>query len=86
MQEDKLVLREVKFWNMPYVDLIEVEKVWQKAKEVVESGSIVASTHVNKSKKLIRKTNFPSTKFSDIAHVSVNQRPKISSFQYPEVM
>lgn len=27
-ENEKLVLRKVKFWNMPYKDLIEVEKVW----------------------------------------------------------
>jgi DNA mismatch repair protein MutH len=30
-QGDKLVLRKVKFWNMPYSDLLEVEKVWTKS-------------------------------------------------------
>lgn len=31
----ELVLKRVKFWNMPYKDMLDAEKVWAKAKKVV---------------------------------------------------
>ncbi len=40
-EDEKLVLRKVKFWNMPYSDLVQVEKVWKKTKQVVSSGEII---------------------------------------------
>jgi hypothetical protein len=30
-----LLLRKVKFWNMPYSDILEAEKVWIRTKEIV---------------------------------------------------
>ena len=40
-EDGKLVLRKVKFWNMPYSDLLEVEKVWTKTQQIVAKGEIV---------------------------------------------
>lgn len=68
-QGDKLVLRKVKFWNMPYSDLLEVEKVWTKTQEIVAKGEIVKEIRTDKNGKEVRFTNFPSKKFSSISHV-----------------
>lgn len=68
-ENDKLVLRKVKFWNMPYADILEVEKVWTKTKLIVKKGEIVKEIKTNKKGKEIRFTNFPSKKFSSISHV-----------------
>lgn len=68
-QGDKLVLRKVKFWNMPYSDLLEVEKVWTKTQEIVTKGKIVKEIRTDKNGKEVRFTNFPSKKFSSISHV-----------------
>lgn len=40
-ENKKLVLKKVKFWNMPYLGLLEAEKVWTKIKEIVAKGEIV---------------------------------------------
>jgi DNA mismatch repair protein MutH len=32
-ENKELVLRKVKFWNMPYADILEAEKVWAKTKD-----------------------------------------------------
>jgi DNA mismatch repair protein MutH len=40
-ENEQLVLRKVKFWNMPYADILEAEKVWTKTKEIVSKGNIV---------------------------------------------
>jgi len=60
----KLVLRKVKFWNMPYSDLIAVEQVWLETKEIITRGQIVKEVKNGK-----RFTNFPNKSFSSISHV-----------------
>jgi len=65
----KLVLRKVKFWNMPYDDIVEAERVWSKTKDIVSNGNIVKEI-----KKGIRYTNFPSKKFSKVSHVRPHAR------------
>ena len=60
----QLVLRKVKFWNMPYADILEAEKVWARTKEIVSKGKIV--------KEVIgttRYTNFPNKSFNSVSHV-----------------
>ena len=63
-ENEKLVLRKVKFWNMPYLDILEAEKVWSKTKEIVAKGNIVKEI-----KKGIRYTNFPNKPFNSVSHV-----------------
>jgi hypothetical protein len=62
---DKLILKKVKFWNMPYADLEKVMLVWEKTRQIIKEGGIVSEV----TSKGIRKTNFPNKKFSLIAHV-----------------
>jgi hypothetical protein len=40
-ENEQLVLRKVKFWNMPYADILEAEKFGRKQKEIVSKGNIV---------------------------------------------
>jgi DNA mismatch repair protein MutH len=64
LENEQLVLRKVKFWNMPYADILEAEKVWAKTKEIVSKGKIV--------KEVIgttRYTNFPNKSFNSVSHV-----------------
>jgi len=63
-ENEQLVLRKVKFWNMPCADILEAEKVWAKTKEIVSKGKIV--------KEVIgttRYTNFPNKSFNSVSHV-----------------
>jgi DNA mismatch repair protein MutH len=83
-QNDKLILRKVKFWNMPYLDLIEVEKVWTKTKQIVAEGEIVKEIKTNKNGKEIRFTNFPSKKFSSISHVRPHATNALDTYQLPK--
>ena len=80
----KLVLKKVKFWNMPYSDLIEVEKVWSKTKQIVEKGEIVKEIKTNKKGKQIRLTNFPGKKFSSISHVRPHATNALDTYKLPE--
>jgi len=83
-ENEKLILRKVKFWNMPYLDLIEVEKVWTKTKQIVAKGEIVKEIKTNKKGKEIRFTNFPSKKFSSISHVRPHAKDTSDTFELPK--
>jgi len=83
-ENEKLVLKKVKFWNMPYLDLIEVEKVWTKTKQIVAKGEIVKEIKINKKGKEIRLTNFPNKKFSSISHVRPHAKNASDTFKLPK--
>lgn len=83
-ENEKLVLKKVKFWNMPYLDLIEVEKVWTKTKQIVSKGEIVKEIKTNKKGKEIRFTNFPSKKFSPISHVRPHATNALDTYELPK--
>jgi len=74
LESEKLILKKVKFWNMPYTDILEVEKVWNQTKQTVQSGNIVHSIKIDKNGKKRRHTNFPNKKFSCVAHVRPHAR------------
>jgi DNA mismatch repair protein MutH len=83
-EDDKLVLRKVKFWNMPYKDLIKVEKVWSKTKQLIKKGGIVKEIKTNKKGKEIRFTNFPNKKFSSISHVRPHAKDSLDTYALPK--
>jgi DNA mismatch repair protein MutH len=82
-QDKKLILRKVKFWNMPYLDLVEVEKVWTKTKQIILEGDIVKEIKTNKKGKKVRFTNFPSKKFSSISHVRPHATNSLDTYILP---
>lgn len=83
-QGDKLVLRKVKFWNMPYSDLLEVEKVWTKTQQIVAKGEIVKGFKTDKNGKVSRETNFPNKEFSKISHVRPHARDASDTYSLPK--
>lgn len=83
-ENEKWVLRKVKFWNMPYLDLLEVEKVWYKTQEIVVKGEIVKEIKTNKNGKQVRFTNFPSKKFSSISHVRPHAKDASDVYPLPK--
>ncbi len=83
-ENKKLVLRKVKFWNMLYLDLIEVEKVWTKTQQIVAKGEIVKEIKTNKNGKEIRFTNFPNKKFSSISHVRPHAINALDTYPLPK--
>lgn len=76
---EKLLLKKAKFWNMPTSDINEAKLVWEKTKQIILGGNIVA----NVSTLGIRKTNFPNKKFSSIAHVRPHAQNANDTFQLP---
>lgn len=83
-QGDKLVLRKVKFWNMPYSDLLEVEKVWTKTQQIIAKGEIVKGFKTDKNGKVSRETNFPNKEFSNISHVRPHAKDASDIYPLPK--
>ncbi len=77
-ENEELVLRKVKFWNMPYADIQEAEKVWAKTKEIVAKGNIVKEIV-----KGIRHTNFPNKSFNSVSHVRPHAKNALDTYTLP---
>lgn len=82
-EKNQLVLRKVKFWNMPYADILEAEKVWAKTKEIVSKGEIVKGFKTDKKGKLSRLTNFPGKKNNSVSHVRPHTTNSLHTFPLP---
>lgn len=78
LENSKLVLRKVKFWNMPFSHILEAEKVWLRTKEIVSSGSIV-----NKVVGTKRHTNFPNKSFNFVSHVRPHAQNAADTYPLP---
>ncbi len=77
-ENEQLVLRKVKFWNMPYADILEAEKVWSKTKDIVSKGNIVREV-----KGKTRYTNFPNKKFNSVSHVRPHATNAADTYPLP---
>ena len=74
-----LIFKQAKFWNMPYKDILNANKVWAKTKSVVASGNIVKKV-VNQ----IRYTNFPNKEFNKISHVRPHAQNANDTYPLPK--
>ena len=83
-QGKELVLRKVKFWNMPYSDLLEVENVWTRTQQIVAKGEIVKGFKTDKNGKVSRETNFPNKEFSTISHVRPHAKNASDTYPLPQ--
>lgn len=79
IQDSKLILKKAKFWNMPFDDIEMAKLVWEKTKQLILEGNIVAQV----TKKGKRKTNFPSSKFNSVAHVRPHAQNANDTFSLP---
>jgi DNA mismatch repair protein MutH len=77
-ENESLVLRKVKFWNMPYADILEAEKVWAKTKEIVSKGKIVREVVGT-----TRYTNFPNKSFNSVSHVRPHATNAADTYPLP---
>lgn len=84
-ENEKLILRKVKFWNMPYSDLHEVEKVWKKTQQIIAKGKIIKGYKTDKNGKISRLTNFPDKKFSSISHVRPHANDASDTYPLPKI-
>lgn len=77
-ENEELILRKVKFWNMPYADILEAEKVWEQTKSIVQKGKIVREV-----KDGIRYTNFPNKSFNSVSHVRPHATSAADTYPLP---
>lgn len=77
-ENKKLVLKKVKFWNMPYCDIQEAKKVWAKTKDIVSKGLIVKEIV-----KSTRYTNFPKKSFNSVSHVRPHAKNAADTYPLP---
>lgn len=84
-QNNEYKFSGIKFWNMPVSTLDkEVFDVWQKTKNVVKNGEIIAGVIELKDGSYITKTNFPGMKFNGICHVRPHARNSEDTYMLPK--
>lgn len=76
---ENLILRKVKFWNMPYSDIVEAKKVWQEMVKTVSNGEIVKEV----TEKGVRKTYFPKKTENKVSHVRPHARNAADTYELP---
>jgi DNA mismatch repair protein MutH len=74
-----LTLKKVKFWNMPYSDILEAKQVWDKTVEVIKNGKIIREITDNGR----RKTYFPKKIENRVSHVRPHARDKDDCYDLP---
>jgi DNA mismatch repair protein MutH len=77
-QSDELILKKAKFWNMPFKDINEAQKVWERTKSIVMKGGIVKDLKGN-----IRYTNFPNKTFNSVSHVRPHAQNAADTYPLP---
>lgn len=78
-ENNLLVLKKVKFWNMPYPDIIEAKQVWDNTIKTINKGKIVK--HI--TDKGIRKTYFSKKLENRISHVRPHAKNKEDCYALP---
>lgn len=76
---DDLILRKVKFWNMPQADIYEAKKVWDKTVKLVSTGNIVKEV----TKFGTRRTYFPKQSENRISHVRPHAQNAADTYDLP---
>lgn len=78
-EKENLVLKKVKFWNMPYSDIIVAKQVWDNTVENIKQGKIVKEI----TNKGVRKTFFPKKIENRISHVRPHAKDKEDCYTLP---
>ncbi len=78
-QDDDLVLRKVKFWNMPYSDILEAKNVWEDMILTVLNGKIIKEV----TNRGIRKSYFPKKTENRISHVRPHASDASDTYELP---
>lgn len=76
---ENLILRKVKFWNMPHSDILEAKSVWEEMVKTVSNGEIIKKV----TDKGIRKTNFPKKTENRVSHVRPHAKNAADTYELP---
>jgi len=72
------VFERVKFWNIPYDDLQEVKKVWEKTVKTIKDGVILTN------KGGITYNNFPKAKENRVSHIRPHAKNSSDTYDLPD--
>lgn len=78
-ENKQLILRKIKFWNMPYSDIEESKKVWTETQRVIKEGYIVKQIVNDRN-----QTYFPHKDFNLISHVRPHANNKKDTYPLPK--
>lgn len=78
-EEENLILRKVKFWNMPHSDILVAKNVWEEMVKTVSNGEIVKKV----TEKGVRKTYFPKKTENKVSHVRPHARNAADTYDLP---
>lgn len=76
---DLLYLEKAVFWNMPYMDLEQAQRVWQHTRNCIADGRIIKNIKADGS----RETYFSGIKDNPVAHVRPHARNAADTFPLP---
>ncbi len=78
-ENEDLILKKVKFWNMSYSDIVEAKQVWDNTVENIKKGKIVKEiTDMG-----ARKTFFPKKTENRISHIRPHAKDKEDCYPLP---
>tara|TARA_R110002050_G_scaffold197156_1_gene332046 strand:- start:349 stop:1734 length:1386 start_codon:yes stop_codon:yes gene_type:complete len=78
-EDENLILRKVKFWNMPHSDILEAKNVWEEMVKTVSNGEIVKEI----TDQGVRKSLFPKKTENRISHVRPHARNAADTYELP---
>uniref|UniRef100_UPI00404A4A23 Sau3AI family type II restriction endonuclease n=1 Tax=Gelidibacter sp. TaxID=2018083 RepID=UPI00404A4A23 len=78
-EEQHLILRKVKFWNMPHSDILEAKNVWEQMVKTVSKGEIVKEV----TDKGVRKTFLPKKTENRVSHVRPHATNAADTYELP---
>lgn len=76
---EDLILRKVKFWNMPHSDILTAKNAWEEMVKTVSNGEIVKEV----TEKGVRKTYFPKKTENKVSHVRPHARNAADTYDLP---
>ena len=82
IDEERLVLKKVGFWNMPQSDILEAKKVWNKTITLIKSGKIIKEIKNTKNGKR-RYTFFPKPDENRVSHVRPHAKNSNDTIELP---
>lgn len=77
-ENNELHLNNIKFWNMPIVDIEEVHKVWQETVSVIENGIIITTKNGRDF------NNLPGQSFNKVSHIRPHGQNKADTYELPD--
>lgn len=77
-ENGEYIFDRVKFWNIPYEDLEEVRKVWEKTVQVIKEG---VQLHFDGK---CTRNNFPKSSENRVAHVRPHAKDSSDTYPLPD--